>query len=210
MIKDTTMPLKKLASTLALATSALLLTACSEKPADADIQAALQPQLQGASCVSAPMFKHFPVTLSSGFSSGTSSANAPAFDALVDAGLLAKSDKTYTLTEPGQAAYVQASGGFCYAQGYEIAKIQNTEVNTQEMGPAVEKSWRVTVDIRQKPIAAWAKTPAIEKLARHAENLSETPKTYHVTVGRIKGEQGLKLIDPRFSIMRGVSVNQAF
>ena len=204
------MPLKKLASTLALATSALLLTACSEKPSDADIQAALQPQLQGASCVSAPMFKNFPVTLSSGFSSGTSSANAPAFDALVDAGLLAKNDKTYTLTEPGQAAYVQPSSGFCYAQGYEIAKIQNTEVNTQQMGPAVEKSWLLTVDIRQKTIAAWAKTPAIEKLARNAENLSEAPKTYRVTVGRIKGEAGLKLIDPRFSIMRGVSVNQAF
>lgn len=204
------MPLKKLASTLALATSALLLSACSEKPSDADIQAALQPQLQGASCVSAPMFKNFPVTLSESFSSGTSSANAPAFDALVDAGLLAKNDKTYTLTELGQAAYVQPSGGFCYAQGYEIAKVQNTEVNTQQMGPAVEKSWLVTVDIRQKPVAAWAKTPSIEKLARHAENLSEAPKTYHVTVGRIKGEQGLKLIDPRFSIMRGVSVSQGF
>ncbi|TFY86597.1 hypothetical protein DYL59_21830 [Pseudomonas kairouanensis] len=204
------MPLQKLASTLALATAALLLTACSEKPSDADIQAALQPQLEGASCVSAPMFKDFPVTLSNSFSSGTSSANAPAFDALVDAGLLAKSDKTYTLTEPGRAAHEPASNGFCYAQGYEIAKVQNTEVNTQQMGPAVEKSWLVTVDIRQKPIAAWAKTPSIEKLARHAENLSETPKTYHVTVGRIKGEQGLKLIDPRFSIMRGVSVSQAY
>lgn len=204
------MPLKKLACTLALATSALLLSACSDSPADADIQAALQPQLEGAACVSAPMFKNFPVTLSDSVSSAISSANAPAFDALAEAGLLAKSDKTYTLTEPGRAAYVQQSGGFCYAQGYEIAKIQNTEANTQQMGPAVEKSWLVTVDILQKPIAAWAKTPAIEKLARHAENLSEAPKTYHVTVGRIKGEQGLKLIDPRFSIMRGVSVNQAF
>lgn len=193
-----------------IAASALLLTGCGESPSDTDIQAALQPRLEGASCVSAPMFKDFPVTLKNSFGSGTSSANAPAFDALVDAGLLAKSENTYTLTDTGRAAYAQPSGGFCYAQGYEIAKIQKTEVNTQQMGPAVDKSWLVTVDIRQKPIAAWAKTPAIEKLARHAENLSEAPKTYHVTVGRIKGEQGLKLIDPRFSIMRGVSVSQGF
>jgi hypothetical protein len=117
---------------------------------------------------------------------------------------------TLTLAEPGRAAYVQQASGFCYAQGYEIANIQNTEANTQQMGAAVDKSWIVTVDIRQKPIAAWAKTPAIEKLARNAENLSEAPKTYRVTVGRIKGEPGLKLIDPRFSIMRGVSVSQAF
>ncbi len=193
-----------------IATSALLLTGCGESPSDTDIQAALQPRLEGASCISAPMFKDFPVTLKHSFGSGTSSANAPAFDALVDAGLLAKSENTYTLTDTGRAAYAQPSGGFCYAQGYEIAKIQKTEVNTQQMGPAVDKSWLVTVDIRQKTIAPWAKNPSIEKLARNPENLSDVPKTYHVTVGRIKGEEGLKLIDPRFSIMRGVSVSQGY
>lgn len=193
-----------------IATSALLLTACSDNPSDTDIQAVLQPRLEGASCVTAPMFSNFPITLSDGFSSGTSSANQPAFDALTDAGLLAKHDKTYTLTDPGRAAYVQEKSGFCYAQGYEIAKIQNTAANTHPMGAAVDTSWVVTVDIRQKPIAPWAKTPAIEKLARNPEHLSEVPKTYHVVVGRLKGEQTLKLIDPRFSIMRGVGVNQAF
>lgn len=192
------------------ALSALLLTACSESPSDENIQAALQPRLEGASCVTAPMFKSFPVTLSDSFSSGVSKGNAPAFDALVEAGLLAKSDATYTLTEPGRTAYVPQASGFCYAQGYEIAKIQNTTANTQQMGPAVEKSWVVTVDIRQQPIAAWAKTPAIEKLARNSEVLSDAPKTYNVTVGKVKGEQALKLIDPRFSIMRGISVSQGF
>ena len=108
----------------------------------------------------------------------------------------------------GRAAYVQQESGFCYAQGYEIAKVRNIAANP--MGAAVDNSWVVTVDIRQKPIADWANTPAIEKLARNPENLSEVPKTYHVVVGRLKGEQTLKLIDPRFSIMRGVGVNQAF
>ena len=192
------------------ATAALLLTGCSDSPSDADIQTALQPRLEGASCVKASMFNSFPVTLSDSFSSGTSSANQPAFDALTDAGLLAKSDNTYTLTDAGRAAYVQQESGFCYAQGYEVAKVRNIAANTHPMGAAVDKSWGVTVDIRQKPIADWANTPAIEKLARNPENLSEVPKTYHVVVGRLKGEQTLKLIDPRFSIMRGVGVNQAF
>ncbi|KTB61714.1 hypothetical protein HT121_23105 [Pseudomonas sp. MAFF 301514] len=193
-----------------VATSTLLLTACSESPSDTDIQAALQPRLEGASCISAPMFKDFPVTLGDSFTRSVSKGNAPAFDALVDAGLLAKSDQTYTLTEPGKAAHVPQASGFCYAQGYEIARVQSTEVNTDQMGPAVEKSWQVTVDIRQKPVAPWAKNPAIEQLTRHPETLSEAPKTYHVTVGRVKGEQGLQLIDPRFSISRGISVSQGF
>lgn len=91
--------------------AALLLTACSDSPSDADIQAALQPRLEGASCVKAAMFNSFPVTLSDSVMSGTSSANQPAFDALTNAGLLAKSDKTYTLTDAGRAAYVQQNPG---------------------------------------------------------------------------------------------------
>lgn len=193
-----------------VATSALLLTACSESPSDTDIQAALQPRLEGASCISAPMFKAFPVTLGDSFTASVSKGNAPAFDALVAAGLLTKSDLTYTLTEPGTAAHVADASGFCYAQGYEIAKIQSTDVNTDQMGPAVEKSWLVTVDIRQKTVADWAKNPALTTLTRHPESLTETPKTYHVTVGRIKGEPGLQLIDPRFSIAHGFSVSQGF
>ena len=81
--------------------AALLLTACSDSPSDTDIQAALQPRLEGASCVKAAMFNRFPVTLSDGVMSGTSSANQPAFDALTDAGLLAKSANTYSLTDNG-------------------------------------------------------------------------------------------------------------
>jgi hypothetical protein len=206
IVKDKTMRL----NAMALAASALLLTACSDSPSDTDIQTALQPQLQGPACVSAPMFKSFPVTLSEGFSTAVSSGNAPAFDALVDAGLLAKSDKTYSLTEAGRTAYTEQAPGFCYSKGYEIAKIKDISPNPDPMGAAVDKSWVVTLDIRQMPMAAWAKTPALAKLTRHPENLSEAPKTYHVTVGRVKGEQGLKLIDPRFSIMRGVSVSQGF
>ncbi len=102
----------------------------------------------------------------------------------MDGGLLAKSDKTYSLTDPGRAAYVEQAPGFCYSQGYETAKIEGISPNTGPMGAAVDKSWIVTVDIRQKPIAAWAKIPAIEELARNPENFSDVPKTCHVTVGR--------------------------
>ncbi|PRA31494.1 hypothetical protein [Pseudomonas poae] len=193
-----------------VATSTLFLTACSESPSDTDIQAALQPRLEGASCIKAPMFKTFPVTLGESFTRDVSKGNAPAFDALVAAGLLTKDGLTYTLTEAGTTAHSADASGFCYAQGYEIAKIHSTDVNTDQMGPAVEKSWLVTVDIRQKSVAAWAKNPVLEQLTRHPESLTETPETYHVTVGRIKGKEGVQLIDPRFSISHGFSVSQGF
>ncbi|WP_296255626.1 MULTISPECIES: hypothetical protein [unclassified Pseudomonas] len=190
--------------------SALMLAACTDEPAERDIQAALQPKLEGASCVRAPMFKSFPVTLENGFGSGTSTGNEPAFDALVEAGLLAKSGKTYALTDQGSAAYVPQEPGFCYAQGYEVATIKDTAPNTGQMGAAVDKSWVVTLDIRQKPVEGWAKTPAVQKLARNQEAFSEAAKTYRVIVGTLKADKKLQLIDPRFSIMRGVSVSQAF
>lgn len=204
------MRIREVAQAVLIVSGALMLVACSGGPSESEIQAALQPRLEGASCVRAAMFKTFPVTLEKGFGSGTSMGNEPAFDALAAAGLLAKSGKTYSLTDPGQAAYVQQESGFCYAQGYEIAKIKDTSENTEQMGPAVDKSWVVTVDIRQKSVAAWAKTPAVQKLARNPETLSEEPKTYRVVVGRLKADNTLQLIDPSFSIMRGLSVNQAY
>lgn len=204
------MQIRKVAQAVLVVGGAWMLVACAGGPSEAEIQAALQPKLGGASCVRAPMFKAFPVTLEKGFGSGMSMGNEPAFDALVAAGLLAKSGKTYSLTDPGQAAYVQQESGFCYAQGYEIAKIKDTSENVEQMGPAVDKSWVVTVDIRQKSVAAWAKIPAVQKLARNPETLSEKPKSYRVVVGRLKADNTLQLIDPRFSIMRGLSVSQAF
>jgi hypothetical protein len=210
IVKDKTMQIREAAQAVLVVSSAWMLVACAGGPSEGEIQAALQPKLEGASCVRAPMFKAFPVTLKEGFGSGTSLGNEPAFDALVAAGLLAKSGKTYSLTDPGQAAYVPQESGFCYAQGYEIAKIKDTSENVEQMGPAVDKSWVVTVDIRQKSVAAWAKTPAVQKLARNPETLSEEPKSYRVVVGRLKADNKLQLIDPRFSIMRGLSVSQAF
>ncbi|MBF7144966.1 MULTISPECIES: hypothetical protein [Pseudomonas] len=204
------MQIKEVAQAAFIVSGALMLAACARGPSEGEIQAALQPELEGASCVRAPMFKTFPVTLKEGFGSGTSIGNEPSFDALVSAGLLAKSGNTYSLTEPGRNAYVQQESGFCYAQGYEIANIKDTSENTEKMGPAVDKSWVVLVDIRQKSVAAWAKTPEIQKLARNPETLSEEPKSYRVVVGRLKAEKTLQLIDPSFSIMRGLSVNQAF
>lgn len=204
------MRMKVITRAVVVGFSTLMLAACTDTPSENDLQAALQPKLEGASCLQAPMFKAFPVTLENSFGNGTSTGNEPAFDALVEAGLLAKSAKTYSLTDQGRAAYVPQASGFCYAQGYEIARIKDTALNTGQMGPSVDKSWVVTLDIRQKPIAPWAKTPAIQKLARNQESFSEAPKTYRVIVGTLKADKKLQVIDPRFSIMHGVSVNQAF
>ena len=52
--------------------------------------------------------------------------------------------------------------------------------------------------------------PSHRKTGTQPEALCDAPKTYNVTVAKVKGEQALKLIDPRFSIMRGISVSQGF
>jgi hypothetical protein len=55
----------------------------------------------------------------------------------------------------------------------------------------------------------WAKAQP-SKNWHNPEVLCDAPKTYNVTVAKVKGEQALKLIDPRFSIMRGISFSQGF
>ncbi|WIN08861.1 MULTISPECIES: hypothetical protein [Pseudomonas] len=107
IVKDKTIQIREVTQAVLVVGGAWMLVACAGGPSEGEIQAALQPKLEGASCVRAPMFKAFPVTLEEGFGSGTSMGNERAFDALVAAGLLAKSGKTYSLTDPGQAAYVQ-------------------------------------------------------------------------------------------------------
>lgn len=189
----------------------ITLAGCTDKPSDADIQAALAPQLDGAACVTAPMFKTFPVTLSESFSGpGPASGNAPAFDALVSAGLLTKSGASYDLTDAGRAAHQVGVQGFCYADGFEIAEIKDVSEAKGQQGPAVDQAWDVTLDIRQKPVADWAKAPSVKQLSRDPDVFTQKVHTYHVTVATIKGEKGLRLIDPRFSLNHGVSVSQGF
>ncbi|UFH50909.1 hypothetical protein [Pseudomonas sp. KNUC1026] len=195
----------------ALAGAFSALAGCSDKPSDSDIQAALAGQLDGQACLTAPMFRNFPVTLSDSFSGpGPASGNAPAFDALVSAGLLTKNGASYDLTDAGRAAHQVGSQGFCYADGFEIAEVKDVSEAKGQQGPAVDQAWDVTLDIRQKPVADWAKSPAVKQLSRDPDVFTQKVHTYHVTVATVKGEKGLRLIDPRFSLNHGVSVSQGF
>jgi len=188
-----------------------LIGACQDKPTDAEIRAALAPRLAGPSCITSVLFKAFPVTLSNAMA-GISTGNAPAFDALSQAGLLKKQGTTYELTEPGRSAWSAESSGFCYSSGYEVKDIKDVApLAPEEMGSAVEQGWTVAVDIGQQKVADWAKSPAIAELAgRNAKAVSEAARTYHVILGRVRGEQGLRVIDPSFSVDKGFGVSMAW
>ena len=157
------------------------------------------------------LFKDFPVTLSTGMA-GISTGNAPALDTLGQAGLLKKQGTTYELTELGRSAWNAEKSGFCYASGYEIKAVKDiAPLAPEKLGSAVEQGWTVAVDIGQQKVADWAKNPAIAELAgRKAKALSEAAQTYHVILGRVRGEQGLQVIDPRFAVDKGFGVNMAW
>ncbi|WP_260982875.1 hypothetical protein [Pseudomonas oryzihabitans] len=157
------------------------------------------------------MFKAFPITLSSGMA-GISTGNGPALDTLTQAGLLKKQGMTYELTELGRSAWNAEKSGFCYSSGYEIKEIKDVApVAPEKLGSAVEQGWTVAVDINQQKVADWAKSSAIGALAgRDAKAVSEAPQTYHVILGRVRGEQGLQVIDPRFSVNKGFGVGMAW
>ena len=176
----------------------VLLGGCTDKPSEEEVKNVLSSRMDGPSCLSSIMFEKFPATPPAG--------NESPFDALVDAGLLTKQDRAYSLTSSGSSAYSEAEKGFCYSQGFEVSQIKEIEEYKGEMGAAVNKAWTVTAEIRQKPVAEWAKTEAIKALAdRHITALSETPKRYVVIVGTLKTKDGLQLLDPSFSISRGFS-----
>ncbi len=188
-----------------------LLGACQDKPTDAEIRAALAPRLAGPSCMTSVLFKAFPVSLGEDKASSLA-RNADVFEALSQAGLLSKQGNTYELTELGRSAWKAKESGFCYSPGYEVKQIKDVAaLDRDQVGPAVEQGWTVAVDIGQQKVADWTKSPAVVGLAeRKAPALAEAVETYHVILGRVRGEQGLQVIDPRFSVSKGFSVNMGW
>lgn len=186
-----------------------ILAACSPKPSETEIEQALAPRISIPSCITSTLFRQFPVTLSTSFiSPAPQQGNAPVFDLFVKIGFLTKSGLTYSLTPDGQAAYNTKIQGFCYSAGYEIAKIRDISDDTDKLGPATDKGWLVTLDLKQKTIASWAKAPELAKFTFDKSVLSEEAKLYHIQFLREKGETEIKLVD--FDPPHGFAINEGF
>lgn len=189
----------------------LVCAGCSSKPSTPDIAKAFASRLDEPDCARSVMFKSFPVTLSDTVIGGIGSGNAPSFDAFVAAGLLSKSGNTYDLTPTGKAAYSPGKQGFCYSDGYEIRKIAEVaDVPDAQSSPIVDKGWFVTLDIAQKPVAGWARTPAVSALALDKKALSTEPQAYHVTLAHVRGKDGIEIDDPMFMLVHGFDVADGF
>jgi hypothetical protein len=184
----------------------LVCAGCSSRPSDTDIAAAFASKLAQPGCIASTSFTSFPVP------PDTATRNAATFDAFVQAGLLAKTGSSYDLTEAGRAAFKSEQRGFCYASGYEIASVKDTStLGADQVGPAVEEAWRVTLDIRPKDVQDWVKSPALSAVAHGRQNASlASSATYQVTVGKIRGDAALKIVDPAFSFQPGAYLNQGW
>lgn len=186
---------------------ALACAACSSRPSTASIRDVFASRLDQPGCAGSVMFKRFPVTLS-GAADGIGPDNARTFDAFVAAGLLSRSGNTYSLSAAGRAAYKADEQGFCYSDGYEIRKIAKVEeIPDAQSSPDFDKGWFVTLDIAQKPVAAWARTPTVSVLALDRKALSSEPQTYHVTLAHARGKDGIEIDDPMFMLPHGFDVS---
>ena len=191
----------KATSTLGFLTlMAVALAACSSRPSDGDIRAALADQLDRPSCVTDIDFETFPVVPQR----PVLGEAHPSLDAMVTVGLLSKIGSRYALTPAGRAAYRPERKGFCYSAGYEIRKILDiAPVPGGQTGEAADKAWAITLSIAQKPIADWVRKPAIATRALDKTALLTEPRDYQVILAHFRGEEGLKRDDPMFMLPAG-------
>lgn len=175
---------------------------CSSRLSDEEIRDALSDQLDRPSCFTDVEYRSFPAEPATEMTGN----DHPNFDALVEAGLATRAGKLYALTPAGRAAYHPERNGFCYSAGYEIKKVLDvTQVPDGGNGSVADEAWSATLSIAQKPIASWARNPAITRRAIDRRTLSTDPQTYHVILAHLRGEDGIKREDPMFILPSGFS-----
>lgn len=74
--------------------------------------------------------------------------NAAVYDALVGVGLLRRDGDSYDLTPAGREDYKPESKAFCYSSGFDVSVRSVDPAKPDDYGPAVEKGWLVTVEVK--------------------------------------------------------------
>ena len=195
----------------ALATS-LFVQGCSDKPSDSDIKQAIQNKLPQHSCFTSVLFNNFPIQLDdSSFGSGIAPGNANNLQPFVDAGILTHDGRDYALTDAGKAVYVPENKALCFSEGYEVVSIASITRDTTATPPAsISDVWRVDAVIKQKPMADWAKSDTLKKIAITSKQaLSEVPFTRTVLIGKVKDKDEF-VIDPYFNVSSNASISKAW
>ncbi len=210
--KDMPMPTRVLRGLVAALP--LFLAACSgSAPSSEEIARLLAERgFDKPACASSTLFKTFPVTLSDSFSGpGPAKGNAAVYDALVGVGLLRRDGDSYDLTPAGREDYKPESKAFCYSSGFDVSVRSVDPAKPDDYGPAVEKGWLVTVEVKPREVKDWAKNPEVLKQASLTTLQQITqPQVGQVSLVKPRGEEGYKLVNTRFSPRQGFHFNQAW
>ncbi|MGA4815904.1 hypothetical protein ACPA9J_15405 [Pseudomonas aeruginosa] len=105
--------------------------------------------------------------------------NAAVYDALVGVGLLRRDGDSYDLTPAGREDYKPESKAFCYSSGFDVSVRSVDPAKPDDYGPAVEKGWLVTVEVKPREVKDWAKNPGGAQAGQ-----PDHPATDHPTAGR--------------------------
>lgn len=142
---------------------------------------------------------------------GPAKGNAAVYDALVGVGLLRRDGDSYDLTPAGREDYKPESKAFCYSSGFDVSVRSVDPAKPDDYGPAVEKGWLVTVEVKPREVKDWAKNPEVLKQASLTTLQQITqPQVGQVSLVKPRGEEGYKLVNTRFSPRQGFHFNQAW
>lgn len=180
----------------------LTLAGCgTDQPSEAEIVKAFTPYTAKKACASSVLFNEFPVRKS------LVDNNQQILDIFVDAGLLEKSGSSYTLTALGRETYDSSKKGFCYTDSFRISSFK-IEKELNDLPPKLTKAWYVSVDIAPDQVSDWVKNDELLKAAsRMSDTAPDENKSFTVRVGKIVGENELKVIDTHFTFHPGLTYN---
>ena len=107
--------------------------------------------------------------------------------------------------------YKPESKAFCYSSGFDVSVRSVDPAKPDDYGPAVEKGWLVTVEVKPREVKDWAKNPEVLKQASLTTLQQITqPQVGQVSLVKPRGEEGYKLVNTRFSPRQGFHFNQAW
>ncbi|MFQ6370879.1 hypothetical protein [Shewanella sp. YIC-542] len=183
----------------------LVLTGCSkDQPSEEEIKNALTIYTEKKGCASSVLFKEIPINLR------YIKNNQNIIKIFVNAGLLEKTDDSYTLTALGKEAYDPSMNGFCYTDSYKINSVK-VEKEDANIPSTLSGAWYVSLNISPSQVSDWVKNEElINAASRLSEKDVESPKTYTVRLGKKIGVEELVVIEPRFSFEPGLKYNMGW
>jgi hypothetical protein len=178
----------------------------SGTPGVDDVKEALATRINKKGCATSTLFNKFPID------GNEAKTNAFTLDALVNAGLLQKTNNSYVLSDLGKSAYDPNVKGFCYTQQYKIEDIKIVKpVPEIQLPPALKAAWFVSFKIVPVSVSDWVKNQDLLKAASLASlDTVAGSKEFTVTIGKKDENSKFEVFDMSFSFNPGIHFNAAW